>query len=129
MNLFKKKQPEVPAGSQPDKSSPKKGGSMNIEVKDLKTILPKLKGLVGKEAKHAAFIAILLVAGVYLYVVWSIGHLATAEPSEEAQTKAQSSSAVPKIDPKAIQQIQKLEASNAQVHSLFNQARNNPFQE
>lgn len=79
--------------------------------------------------KHIAFAAIFVVLLTYLLVVWHISTLATAEPSESDLKAAESSSSVPKIDNKAIQQIQSLEQNSAQVQALFNQARNNPFHE
>jgi p-aminobenzoyl-glutamate transporter AbgT len=103
----------------------------NIDLKsiNLKTIITKVKRLKQVQPKHLTLGIILFVALVYLVTVLKINGLATAEPKDDPQTQSKTSSAVPKVDPKAIQQIQKLEQSNPQVHSLFNQARNNPFQE
>ncbi len=96
---------------------------------DLKAILPKLKKLQQKLSKHLAFSVTLLVLLVYLLVVWHIRGLATAEPSTDAEEEALLSTTLPKIDQKAINQIQSLENNSPAVHSLFNQARNNPFNE
>jgi hypothetical protein len=102
-------------------------GSLNLA--SLKALGAKLEKIRQVEAKHAAFAVILVVSLVYLFMIISIGHLATADPSPDAAAKAETSDEVPRIDPKAIQQILQLEQNNTQVHSLFNQARNNPFQE
>lgn len=96
---------------------------------DLKTLMPKLKQLWQKISKHLSFIVTLLVLLVYLYVVWHIRTIATAEPSQEAQDATLISTKVPKIDQAAISQIQSLEQNSPEVHSLFDKARNNPFHE
>lgn len=94
---------------------------------DLKTTQAKLTALIKKLVRHAAFTSLVAVLLVYILVVWQISNLATAEPSSDAQATA--ATQIPKIDQKAINQIQTLEKSNTEVRSLFNQARNNPFQE
>jgi len=96
----------------------------NINIKDL---IARGKKFAQTAARHSSFAAIMIVLLAYLLVVWKISSLATAEPSDDDVTTAASS--IPKIDKKAVQQIQTLEQNNTQVHSLFNQARNNPFQE
>ncbi len=100
---------------------------------DIKLNLPALKAKLRRLTplinKHGAFALILLVLLIYLFLVWRISSLASAEPDDVAVDTALTSSAVPKIDNKAIEQIQNLEQNSSQVQALFNQARNNPFQE
>lgn len=101
--------------------------------KDIKFSLGSLKNswqkLTPLARKHGSFAAILFVLIIYLLIVWQISSYASAEPNDSEVQTAISSSAVPKIDDKAIEQIQKLEQNSPQVQALFNQARNNPFQE
>lgn len=94
---------------------------------DIKQIKQKLSKLLKVISSHAAFIAVLLVLFSYIALVWQISNLSSAEPSPTAQ--AETSTKIPKIDQRAINQIQALEQNNTEVHSLFVQARNNPFQE
>lgn len=96
---------------------------------DLKSIKPFFQKLLKLEAKHAAFLVIMLILTVYLLTVWKIGKLATADPSIEEQTAADSAGKLLRVDEKAIKQIQDLEHRNANIQSLFNDARNNPFRE
>lgn len=96
----------------------------NLLPKDLKQQLDKYLRLV---KQHISFAAILAVLLAYIIVVWQISHLATADPDPSSQAAA--ATRIPKIDQKAINQIQSLEQSNTEVKALFNQARNNPFQE
>ncbi|MBX4190883.1 hypothetical protein KW794_02230 [Candidatus Saccharibacteria bacterium] len=100
--------------------------SKELSLKSI-NFLPSLKKLYSKYSRHTAFGAIILVLLIYVIVVLKINNLANAEPSIDQETVVTGS--IPKIDDKAIKQIQSLEASNTEVHSLFEQARNNPFQE
>jgi hypothetical protein len=97
---------------------------LNLNIKNLQT---KLSRLLKKLALHASFAAIIATLLIYILVVWRISSLATAEPSSSDEAAA--STQIPKIDQKAINQIQALEQSSTEVHSLFTEARNNPFQE
>jgi len=103
-----------------------KNANLNL---DLKSLLPQLKKVWALVVRHAIFIALVIVLLVYVLFVWQINKLASAGPSDEDQTTAQAKASVPRIDKNAIQQIQNLEKTNTQVQALFDQARNNPFQE
>jgi uncharacterized iron-regulated membrane protein len=96
---------------------------------DLKSLKPLAKKLFKKLRRHAVFGALMVVLLAYLFVVWRINSLASTEPAVEDQATALTQAHLPKVDKKAIAQIQALEKSNTQIQSLFNQARNNPFQE
>jgi predicted PurR-regulated permease PerM len=100
--------------------------SKNIDLKSvkLKTLLQKYSK---RFSKHIIFGAIFVVLIAYLVVVLRISVLAKAEPGPDQQDTITSS--IPKIDKNAVNQIQNLEQNNTQIHSLFEQARNNPFQE
>ncbi len=96
---------------------------------DFKSLLPKLKKAEQPLSRHAVFIAIIVVLLIYSFVVLKINTLSNAEPTPDAETTALAKSTVPKINQSAIQSIQSLESTNTQVRSLFEQARDNPFQE
>lgn len=99
---------------------------MNTQL-NAKSLQPFLKSLKRLAAIHGVFIVTMAVLLAYLLVIWRISSYATAEPDVEAETAAAAS--IPKIDKEAIEQIQSLEANNTEIRSLFNSARNNPFQE
>ena len=83
--------------------------------------------LVNRYSKHAAFGAIIVVLLVYILVVFKINSLSKVEPAaNQAPTAA---NLIPKVNQKSIDRIQSLEQNNTQIHSLFEEARNNPFQE
>src|SRR5258708_27231255 len=96
---------------------------INFNLKDLPA---KLKKKLPVLLRHAPFIVALLILCTYLFVVWRISQLAGAEPPPGSDV---TTAAIPKVDRNAISQIQALEQSNTQVHSLFDSARKNPFSE
>lgn len=100
---------------------------MNKDL-SIKTIKTKFSAYAPVITKHMSFIIIILVLLVYLFTVFRISQFSNAEPSTEAQSSSEVAS-TPKIDQKAIDQVQQLENNSPQVHSLLNQARNNPFGE
>lgn len=100
--------------------------SKDLSLKSI-NVIPRLKKLATKYSKHAVFACLILILLVYVFVVFRINSLANAEPSPDQEQVVTTS--VPHIDPNAVKQIQNLESNNTDVHSLFEQARNNPFSE
>lgn len=98
--------------------------SQKLELKSIKPLFAKRFRQLGR---HTIFFALLATLFCYLIVVWRISQLATAEPTSEQVVGAKT--AIPKVDKKAIEQIQQLEQNSPAVKSLFNSARSNPFQE
>jgi len=98
----------------------------NLNLANLK---PQLKRVYKRFSRHLAFAVILLVLLTYVFMVWRISGLTAAEPSPEAESAAIAQTAIPKVDKKAVERILSLEESSAEIHSLFEEARNNPFQE
>ena len=100
--------------------------NINLNLAELK---PQLKKAYRKFSKHLTFTVILLVLLAYVLMVWRISSLTATEPSPEAEAAAIAETAIPKIDKKAVERILSLEESSQEIHSLFEEARNNPFQE
>jgi hypothetical protein len=99
---------------------------MNI---DLKTIPDKLLLAAQWLKKYAVFISVLLVLGIYLFLVWQIRHYATVEPTSADVTNKLNELNTPKLDQDAVNKILLLEDQNIDIKTLFNEARQNPFQE
>lgn len=70
---------------------------------------------------------LLLVASVYVFVAWRISILQNAQPS--ANSVSAQVQSMPHIDPTTISKIQSLQNNSVSVKALFDQARQNPFQE
>jgi hypothetical protein len=70
---------------------------------------------------------VLLVAAVYAFVVWRISALQAVQPNLDAiNSQLQSSTNINKA---TVAKIQQLQDNSVNVKALFNQARQNPFQE
>ena len=70
---------------------------------------------------------LLLVIAVYGFVVWRISVLQNAVPNSSSVNAQVPAS--PHIDQATIKKIQQLQDNSVNVQALFNQARQNPFQE
>lgn len=98
----------------------------NIELKSIR-LGSAINAFTKRFGKHMVFAALLIVLLCYIFVVFRINRFANAQPDSSQQVTI--SNSIPRINKNAVDQIQSLEQSNTQVHALFDQARNNPFQE
>lgn len=104
---------------------------MNKDLKkfDLKSLKfgPLLAKFWKRYAKHSGFALLVVILLTYVLVVVRISALSKAEPGPDQPVDT--STLIPRVNQKAIDQIQSLESNNTQIHSLFEQARDNPFSE
>lgn len=91
-------------------------------TKSLKPIITFIK-------KYMAVFFIVLGISVLGFLVYRVGQLATQEPSDELITEKSGENRPIRIDAKAVEQVQKLQSTNVEVQALFNQSRDNPFNE
>lgn len=96
---------------------------------DLQTIKDTAKTGLRTAVRYRVLIFFLVVGIVYGYVVFMIGNLSNAEPSATAQNSSAANIRVPKVDQSVVKQLQALRDNNVSVQTLFEQARNNPFNE
>lgn len=97
----------------------------DINLKQLNTtIKDSLKKLQG----YSTFIFIITILLIYSFLVFRISQLSQAEPDETAVSETQTIKRL-KIDQASIDKIQQLEDQNIGVQSLFESARDNPFQD
>jgi hypothetical protein len=98
---------------------------MNIE---LKPILKKLQPFVNFIKKDSVGIFLVIVAIVFGFLIWRIGSLAGAEPSQDALDEKLLKVVRPRIDEDSISKIESLRDQNIDIQSYFVD-RSNPFQE
>ncbi len=98
---------------------------ININLKDLPQ---KFAGLGQKLLGLAPFLFILVVAGLYGFLLLRIATLSNIQP-DASSVNSEIAKLSPHIDQKAAHQLQGLEDNSVNVQTLFNQARNNPFGE
>lgn len=101
-----------------------KNSDLNI---DLKNLGPAIGKFVKRLGAYSAIIFFLFVATLYGYIVWRIDVYGNA-PASQSEVNAKVATQ-PHIDPQVVQKIQDLQNNSVNVQSLFNQARENPFQE
>jgi len=99
---------------------------MNIDLKDIPA---KVHALLVWLKKYTVFICVLLVLGIFLFLVWQIHYFASIEPSSTDVLNKVNELNTPKLDQNAVNKILLLEDQNVEVKALFDSARQNPFQE
>ncbi len=100
--------------------------SKNLDLKQLTTYV---KPVVRFVQKYAGFTFIIAVLIAYSFLVFRISVLSQSEPSDEAVTEQLKTVKRLKIDQNSIDKINQLEDQNIGVRSLFETARDNPFQD
>lgn len=96
---------------------------------DIKSSLAKITPILNKIKEYSSFAFVLIALAVFAFLVLRIRTLVTAEPSQSAIDERLLVSQPVRIDPEAIERVEKLEESNIEVKALFKQARDNPFEE
>ncbi len=76
--------------------------------------------------RYRAIVFIIFIASLSGYLVAQINSAINVAPSEEVQ--AATTSKTPRIDPQLVQKLKSLEDNSVTVKTLFNEARENPFQ-
>jgi hypothetical protein len=99
--------------------------------KDINLNLNGLPAQLGKSFKklsgYRVFIFFLVAASIYSYILWRINSFSDVAPSASDETAQ--STAQPRIDPDTLEKIQNLQDNSVSVQTLFDNARQNPFQE
>lgn len=99
---------------------------MNIDLKDIPAkIIPVLEKL----REYVVFISILAVLGLFGFIVIQVRSVANIEPSQAQVMEKLNELNPPRVDQDAIDKIQQLEDANIEVKTLFEEARDNPFQD
>lgn len=78
---------------------------------------------------YKVIIFIVLVVGVYGFVLLRISELRNAQPTQDMISAQSSPVNGAHIDKNVVHQLQQLQDNSVSVQSLFNDARSNPFQE
>jgi hypothetical protein len=80
-------------------------------------------------AHYAVPLFVVVVAAVYAFLLLRVHMLNNVQPDPVTLSSSTKTLAVPRIDSATVKKIQELQDNNVNVQSLFNQARQNPFQE
>ena len=96
---------------------------------DFKTLTEKAMPALDFLKRYAVLIFILLILFIASFFVLRINQYSRMEPSDEALEQKLQTVQRPKVDQAVLDKIQLLQDQNVQVKTLFDQARNNPFNE
>ncbi len=94
---------------------------------NLKELLAKFLVIGRKLGRYGVFAFIIVVVGVYGFLVFRINTLVTSDPSDDAVNEKLQGLQRTHIDQATVNKIEQLESENVQVRSLFQHARDNPF--
>ncbi|MDB5168924.1 MAG: hypothetical protein JWO41_280 [Candidatus Saccharibacteria bacterium] len=72
---------------------------------------------------------LVIIAAVYGYTLYGINRLSSAQPSDTSVNSEVTAIHIPKIDKAVVKQLEDLRDNSVSVQTLFEQARNNPFNE
>lgn len=100
--------------------------SKNVSLEDLSKSANRAGIVV---AKYRALIFFVVIASLYGFILWRINVLSNAPPSQADVSSAEKGTASPHVSDTVVQKLQSLQDNSVSVQSLFEQARNNPFNE
>lgn len=98
-------------------------------MKNISDILDRTLGYLSRTKKYLPVAFVVLVVALYGFLVYRASVLNSAEPSSATASTQPAPTNVPHIDPKVLSQLQNLQDNSVSVQSLFDQNRDNPFQE
>jgi hypothetical protein len=94
---------------------------------DLSDITDKLRIIGVKISPYKIIIFLVLIFGLYGFLVYRINTLDNLQPSSDQVSAQDDPIRATHIDPSVVTQLQSLQDHSVTVQSLFDQARNNPF--
>lgn len=94
---------------------------------DLSTLGTQLSGVLKRLRAYRGFVFFLLVAALYGFILWRINVYSNAPAAQSSG--ASSTASLPHIDQNVAQKMLDLQNNSVNVQALFNEARQNPFQE
>lgn len=101
---------------------------MNQEKAQLQKLTGRLSELLPVARRYALAGFIVFVVLVYGIVLLRLNSLNNQQPTEDQVTSQVKAARIPHIDQSVVQQLQSLQDHSVNVQTLFDQARNNPFQ-
>ena len=100
-----------------------KNSDINLNLDSVKTWAASFGKKIGA---YKVFLFFLVIASLYGYILWRINVYSNA-PASESEVSAKTS-AQPHIDQDTVEKIQSLQDNSVSVRSIFDEARQNPFQ-
>lgn len=99
---------------------------MKLEVKDIPA---KLAALVGSLSRYTVVLFLVALCGAYGFLAYKINDLTQAEPDQALVDERLKAVPRPKVDQETVDRMKKLEEQSIEIKTLFQAARDNPFNE
>jgi len=99
---------------------------MNIDLKKVPTAIAPILAVCKRYLTFGFFV---IVASLLGFLLFQVNSLTAQTPDEDLVTEKLQTVTRPRIDQATVNKIKQLEDQNLQVQSLFDEARNNPFDE
>ena len=96
---------------------------------DLSKLLDKINFILVFVKRHNVTLFIVFFLGIYSLLIYQINIYINSEPSAQQLDEQISKSGKISIDQESIDRLLELEEQNIEVKTLFEQARDNPFNE
>ncbi len=100
--------------------------STQLDTQNLKILLLKIAGIF---KRYSIFIFTNVSILILTFLVFKINNLANREPSSESIDEKSNKNQNFTIDSSIVKQIEQLKDANVDVKAIFEQTRDNPFQE
>ncbi len=99
----------------------------NVTIDDLKNSVLKFLRVANR---YRGIVFFIVLACIYGYIILRINVLSSAPPAQaDIDAAEKTAAASPKIDAEAAAAINRLKDNSVRVQSIFEEARNNPFNE
>lgn len=102
---------------------------MNQEKIRLHKLTERVTSITPKVQRYSMAGFLVFVALIYGLVLFRIHSLSSAQPTADQVSSQVKAARIPHIDQSVVQQLQTLQDNSVNVQTLFEQARNNPFQQ
>jgi len=94
-----------------------------------KLLTDQAAGYLRKLRHYSPLIFVAFVVLLYGFILLRVNSLSNQQPSAQAVSGQVKAAQIPHIDTSVVKQLQSLQDNSVSVQTLFNQARDNPFQE
>jgi hypothetical protein len=92
-------------------------------------ITSRLLPIIGYAKRYRVILFALFLLGMYGFLIYQISVLSQSEPDPATVSESLSTVKRLQIDQESIDKVLELEEQNVEVKTLFQQARQNPFNE
>lgn len=96
---------------------------------DISVMKKQSLSLLSRVYAYRGLVFFLCLASLYGYLVWRINVLSNTPPSQADIDSAKQNITQPHISNATIKKLESLQDNSVRVKELFNEARQNPFQE